>query len=134
MNLLELLSEKLDAAMNDPTFSAEHKKRVIEVTQILEQFENFVSIFDKNTNYDTGNNYKMDYRNKINKPFSDSGHKDWRTFKHPKQDTDQRDVKKNDEGNWRTLKPDSNVAARIFTRYNKQTSSSGMEIKSRFNF
>lgn len=121
------MSEKLEGAINDPTLSTDYKNRVIEVTQIVEQFQNYVSILNENKDYGFGKNYKKDSCAKNDKPFNNNGYEDRWT----KQDTVKQDVKKNDKVNWKTLKPNSNLAPNIFSGYNKQISSSGMEIKFR---
>lgn len=132
-NLIDLLWEKLNAALKDSELSVGHAKKVTEVLQMLESYNQFVSCVMKENEHIFGSDFKKDVPAKNNKPFSrNNDSKELWRYKNPKENTIR--VKSNDEGNWRSLKPDSTVNPNIFSRgYHRQISNSGVEIKSRLN-
>lgn len=127
-NLIYLLSSKLNAALYDPTLSAEHMHRVKEVFNILEPYKQFVSNLMQEKKHIFGNVTRNNSYVKNNKPHYDNESKAPWVSKNPKQENPKT------EENWRTLKPDQNPNPNIFSRgFQKQVSDSGMEIKSRLN-
>lgn len=133
MNLINLLSERLDAALKDSTLSADHKKRVIEVSQLLEQYKIFVNNLMQDKKHIFGNDFKKDSYGKSYKQYNNNTEeKESWTQKTNRQYKTNTKVK--EEQNWRTLKPDSNPNPNIFSNQQKDGKNSGMKIKSRFDF
>lgn len=128
-----MLSEKLDAASKDPTLLLDHKKRVDEVIHILEPYKLYAMNLMMDKKHIFGNNFKKDFNAKnYVKNNTDNGYEKSWTNKNPKYNMNS--LKRKEEGNWRTLKPDPISNPSIFSQgYQKQTSNNGMEIKSRFN-
>lgn len=130
VNLIDCLTNRLNSALNDLTLSTDHKKRIMEVKQLLEPYTQYVLNLMKDKEHIFGSNFK-----KISKTNNDPFFKN---------NNEQKDTwikkgniiseKNKDEGNWRTLKPDPNPKQHVFSRgYQKQISDNGMEIRSRFN-
>lgn len=132
-NIIDVLSDKLNTALKDSTLPADHMKRVIEVSQMLEPYKQYVLYLMKKKEYIFRSSFQKNvYAN--NKQCNDrniDSKESW-NYKNPKQNTTV--LKSKEEGNWRTLKPDSNPNPNIFSRgYHKQISNNGLEIRSRLN-
>uniref|UniRef100_A0A2S2PXU8 Uncharacterized protein n=1 Tax=Sipha flava TaxID=143950 RepID=A0A2S2PXU8_9HEMI len=133
MNLIDLLSERLDAALKDSKLPADHKKRVVEVLQIFEPFKMFVSNLMQDKSHLFGNNFKKDSSSKSNRQFNQNSREkeSWKQKSHTQNNTY---VKINEKQNWRTLKPDSNPNPHVFSNQQKDIKNNGVKIKSRFDF
>lgn len=123
-NLIDILSEKLNLAIDDETLSTSYKNIVTEVLQIVESFKTYsvsvmkkhnVHIFRKNSEIDVPFN-----NNDVQKEIWIKNNKGYITT-----------VKNEDEGNWRMLKPDSNVNSNVFSRcFQKPTTNNSKEVQS----
>jgi hypothetical protein len=133
MNLIDLLSERLDAALKDSKLPADHKKRVVEVLQIFEPYKMFVSNLMQDKSHLFGNNFKKDSSSKSNRQFNQNSREkeSWKQKSHTQNNTY---VKINEKQNWRTLKPDSNPNPHVFSNQQKDIKNNGVKIKSRFDF
>lgn len=119
INLIDVIAEKLDIALNDPTIPTDRMKRVREVKQMLESYKVVLSTIIKNKE----NIVRKKEFNAKNDGSYNNNKESW-TYKNEKN---------TEEGNWRTLKPDPNPNTLVFSRgFHKQVSNNGMEIKTRF--
>lgn len=129
LNILDLLSEKLNSAVNNQTLPTDYVKRVTDILKKLESFKSYVSNLMKQEPNIFGNNFKKNFTTKYDKPFNNNNDKKELWLKNAKQNM--RIVKNKDEdNNWRTLKPDPNANSHIFSRgsqkpisYNNNTES-----------
>ncbi|XP_060877932.1 uncharacterized protein LOC132950465 [Metopolophium dirhodum] len=119
VNLLNVISEKLSVALRNTTLSTDDQKRVTEVMKMLESYNLYVSSLMKNKEHIFGN--KVTDNTTAGKArtvsySNDRGRKESWTHNNYKQVVNP--VKNKDEGNWRTLKPDSTPKTTIFMRNN----------------
>lgn len=133
VNLIDLLSERLDAALEDSTLPADDKKRVIEVLQIFEPYKIFVSNLMQDKSHLFGNNFKKDSYSKSNRQFNQNS-KEKESWKQKTNTQNNTSVKIKEKQNWRTLKPDSAPNPHIFSSQQKDGKNNGTKIKSRFDF
>lgn len=129
INLIDLLSEKLYTALNDQTLSTFYLERVIEVVKKFETFKLYVSALMKEKHQIFGNDFNKDSKIKRILPSNDNESKE--SFKHPSYKPTY--SKKDDDSNWRTLKPDLEPNTSVFSRGQK-TQYNGLESKSYYNF
>lgn len=114
--VLDILSEKLIAALKDETLSIDYKNIITEILQILKSYKIYAaSILMKYEVF-----HKKINSSSISIPVGKNLNKKWSN--NDKQDISS--VINKDEGNWRTLKPDSNPHSDVFLRrYQKRTNS-----------
>lgn len=131
---MDLLSETLDTASNDPALSSNVKKKIAEVQGILETFKRFVKNLMKEREQVFGKGSRKDYRNNNNSnnddkpPFGGRRNEQW--TRNNQKDTSNVKNDRKKEDNWRTLKPDTDPKSNVFSRgYNKQISTGGSELK-----
>jgi len=116
VNLLDVLSDKLSLALKNKTLSTDDQKRVVEVVKILESYTLYASNLMKNKEHIFGNKVTEDSK-AGNVPYNENGRKESWTYNNYKQDANF--VKNKEEGNWRTLKPDSIPKTTVFMRNNQ---------------
>jgi len=114
--LLDVLTEKLSIASRNTTLSTDDQKRVTEVMKMLESYKLYVSSLMKNKEHIFGNKVKDNTKTRSVSYSTDKGCKESWTHNNYKQVVNP--VKNKDEGNWRTLKPDSTPKTTIFMRNN----------------
>lgn len=104
--------------------------------QIFEPYTQYVLKLMKDKEHIFGDNFKKINKTKNNPSVKNNNEeKESWTHKNYKYDNNITNVKTKDEVNWRTLKPDPNPKAHVFSRgYQKHTSDNGMEIRTRLNF
>jgi len=115
--LLDVLSEKLSVALNtNTTLSTDDQKRVTEVMKILESYKLHVSSLMKNKEHIFGNRITGNTKVKTVSYNNDRGRKE--SWNHNNYKQVGYHVQNKEEGNWRTLKPDSTPKTTVFMRNN----------------
>ncbi|XP_026813262.1 uncharacterized protein LOC113553894 [Rhopalosiphum maidis] len=120
VNLLDVLSEKLSLALKNTTLSTDDKIKITEVMNILEPYKLYVSNLMKNKQHIFGDKFTNGSKVKTVQYSNETGRKDsWTHNSHNNYKLTVNSVKNKEEGNWRTLKPDSTPKTTIFMRNNQ---------------
>jgi len=114
--MLDVLSEKLSIALKNTTLSTDDHKKIIEVMKILESYKLYVSSLMKNKEHIFGNKVTDNTKARTVSYNIDRKRKESWTNNNYKQIINP--VQNKEEGNWRTLKPDSTPKTTIFMRNN----------------
>jgi hypothetical protein len=118
--LLDVLSEKLSLALKNTTLSTDDQKKITEVMNILEPYKLYVSNLMKNKEHIFGDKFTNDSKVKTVQYGNETERKDsWTRNSHNNYKQAVNSVKNKEEGNWRTLKPDSTPKTTIFMRNNQ---------------
>lgn len=115
--MLDILSEELSLALKSTKLSTDDQKKVTEAIKILEPYKLYVSNLMKNTGHIFGNNVVNESKVKTTRFNNETERKESWTHNNYKQAVNS--VKNKEEGNWRTLKPDSTPKTTIFMRSNQ---------------
>ncbi|XP_025203134.1 uncharacterized protein LOC112600180 [Melanaphis sacchari] len=116
VNLLDVLSKELSLALRNTTLSTDDQKKVTEVMNILEPYKLYVSNLMKNKGHIFENKVANDSKVKTTRYNNETERKESWTHNNYKQTVNS--VKNKEEGNWRTLKPDSTLKTTVFMRNN----------------
>lgn len=114
--MLDVLSEKLLIALRNTTLSTDDQIRVAELIKMLESYKLYVSNLMKNKEHIFGNKITDNTKTRTVSYSNDRVRKESWIDNNSKQVLNP--VKNKDEGNWRTLKPDSTPKTTIFMRNN----------------
>ncbi|KAE9544722.1 hypothetical protein AGLY_000264 [Aphis glycines] len=114
VKLIDVLSEELSLALSSTKLSTDDKKKVTEVIKILEPYKLYVSNLMKNNEHIFRNNVINESKVKTTQYNNETERKESWTHNNYKQA-----VKNKEEGNWRTLKPDSTPKTTVFMRSNQ---------------
>lgn len=114
--MLDVLSEKLPIALRNTTLSTDDQIRVAELIKMLESYKLYVSNLMKNKEHIFGNKITDNTKTRTVSYSNDRVRKESWIDNNSKQVLNP--VKNKDEGNWRTLKPDSTPKTTIFMRNN----------------
>ncbi|KAF0762900.1 Uncharacterized protein FWK35_00020951 [Aphis craccivora] len=117
VKLLDVLSEELSLALSSTKLSTDDQKKVTEVITILEPYKLYVSNLMKNNGHIFRNNIINESKVKTTRYNNETERKESWTHNNYKQAVNS--VKNKEEGNWRTLKPDSSPKTTIFMRNNQ---------------
>lgn len=115
--MLDVLSEELSLALSSTKLSADDQNKVIEVIKILEPYKLYVSNLMKNNGHIFRNNVIYESKVKTTLYNNETEHKESWTHNNYKQAVNS--VKNKEEGNWRTLKPDTTPKTTVFMRSNQ---------------